>query len=95
MATTLRETETLSPSLSPSPAVHLLIAGSLLSDFPTPKSQSLDRKVTTAKEVKAWFEERFKTGNNRWFFSKRRPTSASSMTILIFIPYHQTFALTA
>ncbi|KAK2993253.1 hypothetical protein RJ640_015732 [Escallonia rubra] len=30
-------------------------------------------KVTAAKEVKAWFEERFKTGNNRWFFSKLRP----------------------
>ncbi|KAK2966568.1 hypothetical protein RJ640_009340 [Escallonia rubra] len=32
--------------------------------------QSRDRKVTAAKEVKAWFEERFKTGSNRWFFSK-------------------------
>ncbi|KAK2979720.1 hypothetical protein RJ640_004909 [Escallonia rubra] len=34
--------------------------------------QSRDKKVTAAKEVKARFEERFKTGKNRWFFSKLR-----------------------
>ncbi|GMH11563.1 hypothetical protein Nepgr_013404 [Nepenthes gracilis] len=34
--------------------------------------QSHDKKVTAAKEVKARFEERFKTGKNRWFFSKLR-----------------------
>ncbi|KAF9587213.1 hypothetical protein IFM89_039572 [Coptis chinensis] len=33
---------------------------------------SRDKKVTAAKEVKARFEERFKTGKNRWFFSKLR-----------------------
>ncbi|KAK6934814.1 Ribosomal protein L27e [Dillenia turbinata] len=32
--------------------------------------QSRDKKVTAAKAVKAKFEERFKTGKNRWFFSK-------------------------
>lgn len=34
--------------------------------------QTRDKKVTVAKEVKARFEERFKTGKNRWFFSKLR-----------------------
>lgn len=34
--------------------------------------QSRDKKVTAAKEVKARFEERFKSGKNRWFFSKLR-----------------------
>ncbi|KAI8556589.1 hypothetical protein RHMOL_Rhmol05G0266000 [Rhododendron molle] len=34
--------------------------------------QSRDKKVTAAKEIKARFEERFKTGKNRWFFSKLR-----------------------
>ncbi|XP_052207348.1 60S ribosomal protein L27-3-like [Diospyros lotus] len=34
--------------------------------------QSRDKKVTTAKEIKARFEERFKSGKNRWFFSKLR-----------------------
>ncbi|KAK9152421.1 hypothetical protein Syun_010730 [Stephania yunnanensis] len=34
--------------------------------------QSKDKKVTAAKEAKARFEERFKTGKNRWFFSKLR-----------------------
>ncbi|XP_076955155.1 large ribosomal subunit protein eL27x-like [Bidens hawaiensis] len=34
--------------------------------------QSRDKKVTTCKETKARFEERFKTGKNRWFFSKLR-----------------------
>lgn len=34
--------------------------------------QSRDKKVTAAKEVKAKFEERFKTGKNRWFFTKLR-----------------------
>ncbi|KAK9152440.1 hypothetical protein Syun_010749 [Stephania yunnanensis] len=33
---------------------------------------SKDKKVTAAKEAKARFEERFKTGKNRWFFSKLR-----------------------
>ncbi|GLU18005.1 hypothetical protein SLE2022_343280 [Rubroshorea leprosula] len=32
--------------------------------------QSRDKKVTTGKEIKKRFEERFKTGKNRWFFSK-------------------------
>ncbi|KAJ4968367.1 hypothetical protein NE237_015068 [Protea cynaroides] len=32
--------------------------------------QSRDKKVTTAKETKARLEERFKTGKNRWFFTK-------------------------
>lgn len=31
-----------------------------------------DKKVTAAKEIKKRFEERFKTGKNRWFFSKLR-----------------------
>ncbi|GAB2222838.1 hypothetical protein Droror1_Dr00016966 [Drosera rotundifolia] len=34
--------------------------------------QSRDKKVAAAKAVKARFEERFKTGKNRWFFSKLR-----------------------
>ncbi|KAK9156306.1 hypothetical protein Sjap_003786 [Stephania japonica] len=34
--------------------------------------QSKDKKVTAAKEAKARLEERFKTGKNRWFFSKLR-----------------------
>lgn len=34
--------------------------------------QSRDKKVTAAKETKARFEERFKTGKNRWFFTKLR-----------------------
>lgn len=33
---------------------------------------SRDSKVTAAKETKARFEERFKTGKNRWFFTKLR-----------------------
>ncbi|CAI9762819.1 unnamed protein product [Fraxinus pennsylvanica] len=33
---------------------------------------SRDKKVTAAKEAKARFEERFKTGKNRWFFTKLR-----------------------
>ncbi|KAF9596341.1 hypothetical protein IFM89_008867 [Coptis chinensis] len=33
---------------------------------------SRDKKVTAAKEIKARFEERFKTRKNRWFFSKLR-----------------------
>ncbi|EYU27541.1 hypothetical protein MIMGU_mgv1a014965mg [Erythranthe guttata] len=33
---------------------------------------SRDKKVTACKEVKGKFEERFKTGKNRWFFSKLR-----------------------
>ncbi|XP_065857183.1 large ribosomal subunit protein eL27 [Euphorbia lathyris] len=31
-----------------------------------------DKKVTSAKEIKKRFEDRFKTGKNRWFFSKLR-----------------------
>ncbi|CAN1259902.1 60S ribosomal protein L27-2 [Linum perenne] len=34
--------------------------------------QTKDKKVTAAKEVKAKLEERFKTGKNRWFFTKLR-----------------------
>ncbi|XP_050367335.1 60S ribosomal protein L27-3-like [Argentina anserina] len=34
--------------------------------------QSRDKKVTAAKEIKARLEERFKSGKNRWFFSKLR-----------------------
>ncbi|ERN14904.1 hypothetical protein AMTRI_Chr02g255890 [Amborella trichopoda] len=34
--------------------------------------QSHDKKVTVAKDAKARFEERFKTGKNRWFFTKLR-----------------------
>ena len=34
--------------------------------------QSKDKKVTAAKETKKRFEERFKTGKNRWFFTKLR-----------------------
>ncbi|KAJ6779025.1 60S RIBOSOMAL PROTEIN L27 [Salix koriyanagi] len=31
-----------------------------------------DKKITACKETKAKFEERFKTGKNRWFFTKLR-----------------------
>ncbi|KAG0454607.1 hypothetical protein HPP92_023899 [Vanilla planifolia] len=34
--------------------------------------QSRDKKVTASKATKARFEERFKTGKNRWFFTKLR-----------------------
>lgn len=34
--------------------------------------QSRDKKVMAAKETKAQFEERFKTGKNRWLFTKLR-----------------------
>ncbi|XP_070673765.1 probable UDP-arabinose 4-epimerase 2 isoform X2 [Malus domestica] len=34
--------------------------------------QTKDKKVTALKEVKKRFEERFKTGKNRWFFTKLR-----------------------
>jgi large subunit ribosomal protein L27e len=34
--------------------------------------QSKDKKVTALKEAKKRFEERFKTGKNRWFFTKLR-----------------------
>ncbi|GKA47963.1 60S ribosomal protein L27-like protein [Tanacetum coccineum] len=33
---------------------------------------SHDKKVTACKEAKKKLEERFKTGKNRWFFSKLR-----------------------
>ncbi|KAM4071162.1 hypothetical protein ACB094_11G040700 [Castanea mollissima] len=39
--------------------------------------QSRDKKVTAAKETKARFEDRFKSGKNRWFFSKLSYQSAS------------------
>ncbi|KAM7254095.1 hypothetical protein ACFE04_031777 [Oxalis oulophora] len=31
-----------------------------------------DKKIAAAKETKKRFEERFKTGKNRWFFTKLR-----------------------
>ncbi|KAJ0971781.1 hypothetical protein J5N97_019740 [Dioscorea zingiberensis] len=34
--------------------------------------QSGDKKVVACKETKARLEERFKTGKNRWFFTKLR-----------------------
>ncbi|XP_044489124.1 60S ribosomal protein L27-like [Mangifera indica] len=34
--------------------------------------QSKDKKVTSCKETKKRLEERFKTGKNRWFFTKLR-----------------------
>ncbi|CAN6574009.1 unnamed protein product [Malus baccata var. baccata] len=34
--------------------------------------QTKEKKVTALKEVKKRFEERFKTGKNRWFFTKLR-----------------------
>ncbi|CAM8880045.1 unnamed protein product [Rhodiola kirilowii] len=34
--------------------------------------QSRYKKVTAAKQAKAKLEERFKTGKNKWFFSKLR-----------------------
>lgn len=34
--------------------------------------QSKDKKVAALKEAKAKLEERFKTGKNRWFFTKLR-----------------------
>ncbi|KAG6722906.1 hypothetical protein I3842_03G184800 [Carya illinoinensis] len=34
--------------------------------------QSRDKKATTAKETKKRLEERFKSGKNRWFFTKLR-----------------------
>ncbi|XP_050220824.1 60S ribosomal protein L27 [Mercurialis annua] len=44
-----------------------------LKDAVTPDALvSKDKKVTAAKEIKKRFEERFKTGKNRWFFSKLR-----------------------
>uniref|UniRef100_A0A7N0VG45 60S ribosomal protein L27 n=1 Tax=Kalanchoe fedtschenkoi TaxID=63787 RepID=A0A7N0VG45_KALFE len=44
-----------------------------LKDVVTPDElQSRDRKITAAKEAKSRLEERFKTGKNRWFFSKLR-----------------------
>ncbi|KAL8550838.1 hypothetical protein ACS0TY_000063 [Phlomoides rotata] len=44
-----------------------------LKDVVTPDClQSRDKKVTAAKETKARFEEHFKTGKNRWFFTKLR-----------------------
>ncbi|CAK9174970.1 unnamed protein product [Ilex paraguariensis] len=44
-----------------------------LKDVVTPDVlQSRDKKITAAKETKARFEERFKSGKNRWFFSKLR-----------------------
>uniref|UniRef100_A0A0C9S8F7 60S ribosomal protein L27 n=1 Tax=Wollemia nobilis TaxID=56998 RepID=A0A0C9S8F7_9CONI len=36
------------------------------------KVETHDKKVTALKGVKGSFEERFKTGKNRWFFTKLR-----------------------
>eukprot|EP00252_Welwitschia_mirabilis_P000127 TRINITY_DN10090_c0_g1_i1.p1 TRINITY_DN10090_c0_g1~~TRINITY_DN10090_c0_g1_i1.p1 ORF type:complete len:155 (-),score=31.26 TRINITY_DN10090_c0_g1_i1:213-620(-) len=36
------------------------------------KLESRDKKVSALKEAKASLEERFKTGKNRWFFTKLR-----------------------
>ncbi|GBG70246.1 hypothetical protein CBR_g6374 [Chara braunii] len=36
------------------------------------KLETQTKKVETRKDVKKILEERFKTGNNRWFFSKLR-----------------------
>lgn len=36
------------------------------------KLDSKTKRVETRKETKAVFEERFKTGKNRWFFTKLR-----------------------
>ncbi|CAI5463182.1 unnamed protein product [Closterium sp. Yama58-4] len=36
------------------------------------KLESSAKRVETKKELKKIFEERFKTGKNRWFFSKLR-----------------------
>ncbi|KAI5059565.1 hypothetical protein GOP47_0025884 [Adiantum capillus-veneris] len=38
----------------------------------TEKLDSKTKRVETRKETKGLFEERFKTGKNRWFFSKLR-----------------------
>ncbi|MQL83953.1 hypothetical protein Taro_016461 [Colocasia esculenta] len=44
-----------------------------LKDVVTPDVlQSKDKEVIACKETKARFEERFKTGKNRWFFTKLR-----------------------
>ncbi|KAI3901024.1 hypothetical protein MKW92_020052 [Papaver armeniacum] len=44
-----------------------------LKDVVTPDAlTSRDKKVTAAKETKKRLEERFKTGKNRWFFTKLR-----------------------
>ncbi|XP_027345981.1 60S ribosomal protein L27 [Abrus precatorius] len=44
-----------------------------LKDAVTPDAlASKDKKVTALKETKKRLEERFKTGKNRWFFTKLR-----------------------
>ncbi|CAN0910277.1 60S ribosomal protein L27-3 [Linum grandiflorum] len=44
-----------------------------LKDVVTPDVlQTKEKKVAASKEAKAKFEERFKTGKNRWFFTKLR-----------------------
>ncbi|EEF48813.1 60S ribosomal protein L27 [Ricinus communis] len=44
-----------------------------LKDVATPDALvTKDKKVTAAKEIKKRLEDRFKTGKNRWFFSKLR-----------------------
>ncbi|RAL42509.1 hypothetical protein DM860_011127 [Cuscuta australis] len=44
-----------------------------LKDVITPDClQSRNKRVTAAKEAKSRLEERFKSGKNRWFFSKLR-----------------------
>ncbi|PIA61562.1 hypothetical protein AQUCO_00300822v1 [Aquilegia coerulea] len=49
-----------------------VVSGSSSSNAATELFQSRDNKVTASKQIKARFEERFKTGKNRWFFSKLR-----------------------
>jgi large subunit ribosomal protein L27e len=44
-----------------------------LKDLVTPDCiATKDKKVVACKETKTRFEERFKTGKNRWFFTKLR-----------------------
>uniref|UniRef100_A0A803N9H3 CCHC-type domain-containing protein n=1 Tax=Chenopodium quinoa TaxID=63459 RepID=A0A803N9H3_CHEQI len=48
--------------------------------------QSKDKKVTAAKETKARFEERFKTGKNRWFFSKLSTNEEMMLDVIADVP---------
>jgi large subunit ribosomal protein L27e len=44
-----------------------------LKDVVSPESlQSRDKKVTATKDTKKRLEDRFKSGKNRWFFTKMR-----------------------
>ncbi|CAK7328160.1 unnamed protein product [Dovyalis caffra] len=53
---------------------------------------SKDKKVTACKETKARLEERFKTGKNRWFFTKLRPPKLIAVQdpidYLLLLSYH-------